>query len=225
MLTAIAAGAMLALVHVGHCAGMCGPLSCAVCGRTVGSLARYQGGRIAGYALFGALSGHLGRALGVSLQSATGVWMLALLTAAACTFSAWRLLAGSRQRLFTIRRPQHQRRGVFASLQRLIPREPMFVGMLTALLPCGVLASAVLAAGATGNGAEGAGLMITFAAISGMAVWSASLISGPVARRFGARVRWTVAGALVLTAALALARPIRALSEPQASAAHHLHCH
>jgi sulfite exporter TauE/SafE len=99
-------------------------------------------------------------------------------------------------------------------------------GLLSALLPCGVLASALLAAVASGDALSGATLMTTFAVISGLAVLGAGLTTQLVPRRFTAVFRRGVAYALLALAALTVTRPILALSNTQqASPAHSAHCH
>jgi sulfite exporter TauE/SafE len=123
-------------------------------------------------------------------------------------------------------RTQKPRSSLFATFARLVPKEPLIFGLLSVLLPCGVLASALLAAVAAGDATHGALLMSAFAAISGLAVLGASLTTKLVPRRFATPFRRTVAYALVALAALTVSRPILALSNaPHDAAAHSVHCH
>lgn len=100
------------------------------------------------------------------------------------------------------------------------------LGLLSVLLPCGVLASAIMAAVATGSAVDGAGLMAAFAVVSGIAVLGAGLTTQLVPRRFAATFRRTIAYALVALAVLAVYRPIHALTRtPLESTSHGTHCH
>lgn len=226
MLTAVMSGATLGLINMVHCAAMCGPLSSAASLPSGAHRAtRYQLGRLVSYAFLGALSGHLGRALRLIAPSSASIWIVAALTAAACLLTARSLFAGSLGSSGLVQlKTGPQRRSLFALFLQLVPREPFVLGVLSALLPCGVLASAVLAAVATGDAVLGSSLMLAFAAVSGVAVWSATLALQIAPRRFALPVRRVLAVALVAMAGLALYRPIHALSrEPHADP--HAACH
>jgi sulfite exporter TauE/SafE len=232
MLAAVTAGATLGLVNLAHCAAMCGPLSSAAshpAGRS--GPVRYQLGRLAGYTFVGALSGHLGRVLQLLSPSSATVWVTSALTAGACLLTARSLLAASANAnkpaagLVQLRgaRPH---RSVFSLLLGLVPKEPVVLGVLSTLLPCGVLASALLAAVASGDGVSGALLMFAFAAVSGIAVWAAGAGAHLAPRRYAQIFRRTFAYALVVLAALTFYRPIHALTRtPQQSAPHSAACH
>ena len=204
-----------------HCAAMCGPLSSALTLPAGGHRpTRYQLGRLMSYAFLGAMSGHLGRALQLMAPGVASVWLVAMLTAAACLLTVRSLLGASAEataRGLVQLNARPRRRSLFSALIGLVPREPLVLGALSALLPCGVLASAVLAAVATGDALRGLWLMSAFAAVSGAAVWSASIAMHAAPRRFGSSVRRALAFALVMLAALSLYRPLHALTrEPQA---------
>jgi sulfite exporter TauE/SafE len=230
MFTALISGLMLGLVNLMHCAGMCGPLSGAVCLRSGrAGLARYQIGRVSSYVFLGALSGHLGRALAVGVPATVSVWLTASLTAAACLLTARSLLRASRAAeavvpAAALSAPRSQRRSLFALLSPLVPRDPFVFGLLSALLPCGVLASAVLAAVASGSAGNGSLLMAAFASMSGSAVLAAGSLMQLVPGRFAPLFRRGLACALVALALLSVARPLSALSQT-ASPSHALHCH
>jgi sulfite exporter TauE/SafE len=230
MFTALMSGLMLGLVNLMHCAGMCGPLSGAVCLRSgrVG-LARYQIGRVSSYVFLGALSGHLGRALAVAVPATVSVWLTASLTAAACLLTARSLLRASASATLlpasALCAPRSQQPSLFALLTSLAPRDPFVFGLLSALLPCGVLASAVLAAVASGSAASGSLLMAAFAFMSGSAVLAAGFVMQLVPGRFAPLFRRGLACALVAIALLSVARPLSALSRTASSPSHALHCH
>lgn len=210
-----------------HCAAMCGPLSSAASLPSSAHRAtRYQLGRLASYAFLGALSGHLGRALRLIAPGAASSWIAASLTAAACLLTARSLFAGASASAGLVQlKTGPQRRSLFALFLQLVPREPFVLGMLSALLPCGVLASAVLAAVAAGDAVLGSSLMLAFAAVSGVAVWSATLAMQVAPRRFALPVRRALAFALVAMAGLALYRPIHALTREPHAADPHAACH
>lgn len=212
-----------------HCAAMCGPLSSAVSLRaSKAGLGRYQIGRALSYAFLGALSGHLGKALQWLTPSALSAWVVASLTAAACLLTARALLRSNNEptALVQLRTEPQRRRSLFTILAQLVPREPFVFGLLSVLLPCGVLASALLAAVASGSALSGGALMSAFAGVSGLAVLGAGLTTQLVPRRFAAGFRRAIAYALVALALLAVYRPLHALTlPPREAAALGAHCH
>ena len=223
MLTAVLSGATLALINMVHCAAMCGPLSSAVSlPGGAQRLTRYQLGRLLSYAFLGAMSGHFGRALRLFAPGVASAWLVATLTAAACLLTARSLFGTTSSNSGLVQlKVGRKPRSVFALLVGLVPREPLVLGLLSALLPCGVLASAVLAAVATGDAVYGMALMLTFAAVSGVVVWSASVAMHLAPRRLALPVRRGLAFALVALAGLTLYRPIQALTREEAPACHH----
>lgn len=228
MLTAVLSGATLGLLNMVHCASMCGPLSSAVSLPGGAQRAtRYQLGRLASYGFLGAMSGHFGSALQLLAPGTASVWIVATLTAAACVLTARALLGvrGAATAGLVQLQTGPKRRSLFALLIGLVPREPLVLGMLSALLPCGVLASALLAAVATGDALSGMSLMLTFAALSGVAVWSASVAVQAVPRRFALPARRVLACALLALAMLSLYRPIYALTHESHTAGGHAACH
>lgn len=227
MLIAVVTGATLGLLNMVHCVAMCGPLSSAASLPSGAQRAtRYQLGRLASYTFLGALSGHLGRALQLITPGAASIWVVATLTAAACLLTARSLFEGARAGSGLVQlKAARKNRSLFALFLGLVPREPFVLGMLSALLPCGVLASVVLAAVATGDALLGSLLMLAFAAVSGMAVWSATLAIQLAPRRFALPVRRALALALVAIAGLALYRPLQTLTSVSHAAEPHMACH
>ncbi|MCU0874601.1 MAG: sulfite exporter TauE/SafE family protein [Pirellulaceae bacterium] len=158
-----------------HCAGMCGPLvAFAVGAPETSSYAQravlqivYHGGRLATYALVGAICGVLGAALDL------GGSLLGLQRVAAVMAGAMMIAVGVLA-LLRYRGVALPHLGLPAFLQRLVvvgqrtavglrplPRA-LTIGLLTALLPCGWLyAFAIIAAGA-GSAAWGAAVMAAF---------------------------------------------------------------
>jgi sulfite exporter TauE/SafE len=179
MQTSLALTALLMGLAGGpHCVAMCGA-ACAGLGEAAGArrneaLWTFQLGRVAGYAMLGALAAASIQGLGwLTIQSAAlrPVWTLfhvaALLLGLLLLWRAqqpvW-LETGAR-RLWSGARALAAGRGRGA---------PLVVGMLWALLPCGLLYSALLVAAMTSHVLEGAAVMALFA--TGTAV---SMVAGP----------------------------------------------
>lgn len=221
MLTALLSGAVFGTVNLAHCAGMCGPLAAAGCARTGRSgLLRYQLGRSVTYVYAGALAGHLGR--GLQLYGARWAgWIFALLTAAACLVSARSLFRSSSG--FVQLRTSPRPRSWFATLLRLLPRDPLPLGLLSVLLPCGLLAAALLAAVASGSATSGAAFMFGFVVMSGGALLGSGLLV-QAAPRFSNPLRRGLACVLLIAAVSAVAKPIAA-SSGEDTTAHVHHCH
>jgi sulfite exporter TauE/SafE len=170
---AVAAGAALAFGFGAHCALMCGPLAMASARRSSANAVRYALGRLVSYAALGALAGSLGR---VFLASP---WARTLERGAAYLVALMLLVAGIR--LWPRARPapllelgKGPRKTRIGSLLASVADEPLLLGALTALLPCGALYTALAAAAALGTGARGALFMASFAAVSGLFLGAAS---------------------------------------------------
>ena len=159
-----------------HCVAMCGA-ACAGLGQAAGArraqaLSAFQLGRLAGYSLLGALAAVSVQGLGwLTTQSAAirPLWTLLHLAAMALGLL---LMLQARQpvwldqparRLWAWVRRFHERRGALA---------PLVVGALWALMPCGLLYSALMVAALTGNAADGAATMALFALGSSVSLWA-----------------------------------------------------
>ncbi len=198
-------GASLALVSSAHCAVMCGPVVMASAARRDGAGSRYFMGRLVSYTLLGALAGSTGRTL-FALGSAKWVeaalsWALAL----TLLVSAGRTLS-PRTETAPIALRKKPRVSLLSHALALSAQDPMLLGVVTALLPCGALFAALMAAAALGTPAFGALAMATFASLSGVALLGLSrlgrkLMLGPHGRR-------GLALGLLLGSALMVYRPI-----------------
>jgi len=152
-----------------HCAGMCGPLACAACGmaknhaqsgrRTVQRIAAYQLTRVAAYGLLGAIAGAIGSQplawLGLSGKPVV-LWAAVLLIIGAVLAETLPALRQSWR---------NKNKIASASCKKLRPalsRGSWAVGLLTPLLPCGVLYSALAVAALSGSAPLGFALMIAF---------------------------------------------------------------
>ncbi len=175
MQTGLATTALLMGLAGGpHCALMCGA-ACAGIGRAGGdrsttTLAAFHGGRLVGYAALGALAG-------VSMQ---GLGWLG--GASAALRPAWTLmhlaaLALGAVLLLQARQPawlEARGRALWQGVRRRLParRGALVLGMLWALMPCGLLQAALLVAALTGDAVDGAVAMALFAAGSALSLWA-----------------------------------------------------
>ena len=206
--TALVAG----LGGAAHCAAMCGGIATAAGasfrterGLPLAAALAFNSGRLAGYALVGAaLAAALGSAallLPLPLLSIGGRLLAALVLAAL----ALRLLADldvlGVERLGALF--WARLRPLFGRLGRLPPRlRPAALGLLWGFMPCGLVYSMLLVAGASGNASSGALTMLAFGAgtlpaLLGLTLGGAAL--GAWLRRPGLR---RIAGVLVMLAAL-----------------------
>jgi uncharacterized protein len=186
-----------------HCVGMCGAIVLAYSTQTgtapvsplnsIPSHLAYNGGRILSKTIFGALFGLIGAsfagigtfgnyftgAVGILLVL-SGIWML-------------RIIPGTG---FSDKLPGQQKTESF--LFRIYARTygkllasnsvegKFYIGMLTPLLPCGLLYSMFLKAAATGSVVEGALTMFLFA----LGIFPALFIVGLASTFFGTKMRF-----------------------------------
>lgn len=173
--TALVAGLVTSL----HCAGMCGPLACALmpAGNRAGEAdpqtvsTVYHATRLGGYAVLGALAGALGR------------WPLALLDSAALRYLPWLLV------LFFV--------AVALRFDQRLPRWPVlgriysrlatrlrggsrlkaaaWLGLATPLLPCGPLYFLLSLALLSGSAVQGAETLLAFGLGTVPLLWLAQL--------------------------------------------------
>ncbi len=163
-----------------HCVAMCGA-ACAGIGQVAGvgaarSMLGFQLGRVLGYALLGAVAAASVHALGwLTVQSAALRPVWSLLHVAALVLGillAWQ----GRQPPWLDRAAQRLWRQVRAWGGRWGGRwrqaTPMIMGGLWALMPCGLLYSALMVAALTGDVGEGAMTMVFFALGSSVSLWA-----------------------------------------------------
>ena len=165
-----------------HCAAMCGA-ACAGIGRTQSgqstrALWVFQAGRLLGYSALGALAAASMQGLGwLSVHSAAfrPVWTLFHVSAAMLGLM---LLWQARQPIWlenSARKVWHGVRSITGNLKGNATLAPIgLMGVLWALLPCGLLYSVLLVAAMTSSAAQGAGVMALFALGSGI-----TLMAGP----------------------------------------------
>ena len=172
-----------------HCIAMCGA-ACAGIGQAAGerrgaALALFQLGRVVGYALLGALAAASMQGLGwLTVHSAAlrPVWTMVHVAAAVIGLV---LLIQARQPLWLEAGARRIWARVRGATQRWGLAAPLGIGVAWALLPCGLLYSALLVATLSGSWVEGALTMALFALGT-----SVAMTAGPwLLLRFGADVR------------------------------------
>lgn len=214
MFTAIIAGAAAGLASIPHCTAMCGPLAAYSCAGSDGAEGqfRYQLGRFLSYSMLGVIVGGLGGAVAISLPKAWGSALLSWSLALGLGLAAYRLWQRPRTTLvqLTAKQPDGSHLPEDGLVARL-GRHPFAVGLATALLPCGALASAALIAASTGNALEGALSMLAFSIVSGAGLVGASWLFNRVARRPNASTIRVLAVVLALGAIVFVLRPMHAL--------------
>ncbi len=159
-----------------HCAGMCGPFVAFYAGGDRSRGARrglphllYSLGRLAGYALLGALAGSVGAALDMAGERFAGVQRIALVVAGVLII-AWGLVTLLRVWGVNVPEllpaPQWVRRFVANAMKSFAHRPPVvkasLLGLLSVLLPCGWLYAFALSAAGTGSAWAGALVMTAF---------------------------------------------------------------
>jgi sulfite exporter TauE/SafE len=158
-----------------HCIAMCGA-ACAGIGqaaapRTQAGLVLFQIGRLAGYGLLGLLAAASMQALGwLSVQSAAlrPVWIMIHVAGIVIGLA---LLMLARQPLWLDSGARRVWARVRAGVARRGLAAPLVIGLAWALMPCGLLYSALMVAALTGHVLEGAVVMLLFAAGSGVTLW------------------------------------------------------
>lgn len=159
-----------------HCVAMCGAacagLAQAAGGHRLQAWGAFQLGRLVGYGLMGALAAMSVQAMGwLTTQSAALRPLWTLLHVAAMALGVWLMLQArqpvwldqSARRIWARVRRFHERSGLLA---------PWVVGGLWALMPCGLLYSALMVAALTGSPWDGAVTMGLFALGSSVSLWA-----------------------------------------------------
>lgn len=223
---ALLTGALAGAASIPHCMGMCGALCAAVCGdrRTA---AAYQLGRLSSYTVLGAVAASLSAALlgatGGRWAGAALSWLMALglLIAAVRVLVSLRVPAGPPEPhedsdLTPLRTGKSTPPSMMTRLAtralRASRRHPWLLGFVTALLPCGSLASLALICAGQGTVIAGGVAAASFAVVTGAGL-TASAVAGSVLRdsRGG---RLVLASVMLVGTFLFAVRPVASLSEP-----------
>jgi hypothetical protein len=178
---------------------MCGPLAVCFLGARGGATA-YRVGRIAAYALAGAAAGGLGAALGATALPQAGVWVAAVLAAGLLLFAL-----GGTGKLARVPGLAGTVSRAASWSNRLPPvRRAAALGLLTPLLPCGLLYAVYAAALVAGGAWNGAVVTLGFALGSLPVLALAQLNLGWLRRRLSPSARELLQRGVLLGAAAVL---------------------
>lgn len=171
-----------------HCAAMCGPVACAAAGggRPWRSGAEYALGRLAGYAAVGAIFGFVGQHTLCHLPLDRVASWLGWAMAGVALFMAFRRARPTPPLQLGRRRPP-----IAARLFAIMPRRPVAFGLITALLPCGMLLPA-WALAALADSAPGGALVMAVFSLGSLPGLLAPLLVAPLGRRLVAARPWVV---------------------------------
>lgn len=167
---------MMGLAGGPHCVAMCGA-ACAGLAQASGehrqtALWSFQLGRLLGYVLLGGLAAASVQGLGwLTVQSAALRPAWSLLHVAAMGLGLW-LIVYARQPVWLDQSARRLWSRVRAFNARWGRAAPVLVGGLWALMPCGLLYSAVMVAALTSRPVDGAATMALFAAGSSVSLWA-----------------------------------------------------
>ncbi len=227
-LAAVLTAAVAGVASLPHCFVMCGPLAAAGCGAGPTALRRgatYVVGRLVGYAAVGALLGQYGGQLlhrvanaHVNVVAASLVVAVCLYHAASRLREAWRQRAApaNDDKLVSLTLAKSVAPGAAANdsgrwfgsdfakfITALLPRTPLGLGLVTAILPCSALFGAWVLAAASAHPTVGALSMFAFAVASSPALLLA-VFGRTAVSRLGVRMPAVVAAAGWLAVALLL---------------------
>ncbi len=200
---ALAAGVITSI----HCAGMCGPIACALSAlkedesSQIGAAIAYHGGRLISYGVIGAVFGTIGDRFLVSFfQSSTVVlpWFLVIVfTAIAFGYKKKIPLPTFINRWLTRLR--------FKALRLSATRGSMIMGLATPALPCAPLYLLFAACFATGSPLRGAEFALAFGIGTTPLLWATQLSIQKLQLRLGNKWIPRLRKGLALTAAIIMA--------------------
>lgn len=201
-----------------HCLAMCGPLAIYASRRDdSAAMARYQVGRLLAYASLGSLAGWSGRVVANSLASQSWVQLLlSAFLAGGMLIMALRLVRPTLPSGL-IRLGRGPKLSLASKLFQWLPHDPVWLGAISALLPCGALYSALLIASSAGSASGGAASMSAFAMSSGLGLISAGWVARLQTSKSG---RIAIASLLVFGSIAVIARPTYAAITGDPTACH-----
>lgn len=167
MQTSMAVSALImGLVGGPHCVAMCGA-ACAGISRAAGerstwALLSFQVSRMLGYALFGALAAGSVQGLAWLGTNTAVVRPLWTMVHVAALLIGLTLIWRARQPAWIESLGQGVWRKARPALARMGTRAPVFLGVAWALMPCGLLYSALLVASLSADAVDGALIMALF---------------------------------------------------------------
>jgi sulfite exporter TauE/SafE len=199
-LTLLSESLVFGFVNSLHCAGMCGPLAAFFLGDHRAALG-YHAARTIGYTAVGFLTGSLGVALGADRWAGGGAWVAFVLAGALVLFAVGvekhlgRIPGAGRLVGRVVARTRDLPTGVRATT----------IGLLTPLLPCGLLyaaySAALVAGSATGGGAAMLGFALGILPVLAFTQFNLDWLTRKLGRdrlRLAARLLMLVAAALLV---------------------------
>lgn len=214
-----------------HCSQMCGPLVLAYSlplhsagRRALGAHLSYNAGRLATYALLGALAGAAGGGV-AAVGRVAGFEKTATLAAGGLMILAGLILLG------WARRPSFVRIGAAPSFfSRTAGRllglgtgaNKLPLGLLMGFLPCGMVYAALLKAVETGSPVDGAFSMLAFGAGTSGALLAIGFFSSAITARFGRYANALASASMILLGGYLVYRGMHAAA-PQSQACQHGH--
>jgi sulfite exporter TauE/SafE len=188
---------------------MCGPLA-GFAGRSGAGALRYHLGRILSYGGLGAFAGYAGASVTDVLSEGWATALVSWSLAFALAYAAWRLWHGTapaRVGLVQV--------GTGPTLPSLgdralsaLPREPLVIGLVTALLPCGALWAAVLVAAGFGHVGLGVVAMLGFGLTSGLSLVGVAWVGRRMLAVRRPNVLRVLSALLLVGAVVLVVRPI-----------------
>ncbi|MBQ9045454.1 MAG: sulfite exporter TauE/SafE family protein [Oscillospiraceae bacterium] len=160
---------VIGLLTSTHCIGMCGGIllgSTTNHDRTakrsapVVAAAVYNGGRLISYTLMGAVFGAVGTVITYTMSVRSMVFTLVGALVAVIGFNMWGLLPGLR----ALVPEQSSACRLPGGARKRFAGQPLVIGLLTGLMPCGSLYAMWLVAMASGSAVQGALRMLAFTA-------------------------------------------------------------
>ena len=160
-------GLLMGLVGGPHCVAMCGA-ACAGIGQSAGQRANralwmFQAGRVMGYSALGAVAAASIQGVGWLTTQSAAIRPLWTLFHVAATVLGLVLLLKARQPIWLEQAGKMVWRKATAGVGRGAQGAPLLLGTVWALLPCGLLYSALLVAAMSAQPLDGAAVMALFA--------------------------------------------------------------
>ena len=201
-LSLIGAAALAGLAGSPHCVAMCGAACAGIGGGAARRTLAFQAGRLAGYALLGGVVAASAGALQWTLaQTAMLKPLWAMFHVAVVLLGASLLWLGT-QPAWVERGSERVWRALrMRTLGLDTVRWPVLAGALWALLPCGLLYSALMLAALADSAAGGVAVMASFAAASGLGLQFGAALLGR-ARAGNGRIGVRLAGAALIAASV-----------------------
>jgi hypothetical protein len=171
-LTALATGAL----GSAHCAAMCGPLAVAGCSGATGLSPRrtagYFVGRSLAYGTVGAVLGHLGHHALCILPMGALEGVAITLVAGAAAYRGVKLLRPAKKATPPLVQLRRRPSSILGLVAELLPQRGLGLGLVTGVMPCGLLLPAWALAAGTASAPAGALVMtiFSFATLPGLLV-------------------------------------------------------